>query len=120
MQNIDWTATTARAKKMDDDALTFAIKDCLEASEALDGCDPKGKDSGYYMDEASIYRREQLSRRPKPVRVFIATQTHYSDGCYTLGAYKTRQKAWDAIEEYKSECGNEEEYEWDVDTTTLE
>ena len=63
-QQIDWNAVQARAKKMSDDELEYAIRDCRAAAAAM-GREPRaGKDQGYYDDEASVYSAE-LSKRKK-------------------------------------------------------
>ena len=119
METIKWNEVEARAKKMTDHELKFAIKDCLEASKALDGCEPKGKDSGYYMDEATIYKKALDSRQPKKVNIYVVTLSHDTDSS-VMGAYKLRVDAEQCIEDNKNEYGNPDEYEWEVTPTTLQ
>ena len=52
---IDWEATKEHAKKMSVDQLKWSLKDCIS-------CVKKNVDSGYYSDEATIYRDELRSR----------------------------------------------------------
>jgi hypothetical protein len=60
---IDWTATAARAAKMTDAGLHYAMLDCAATAKALGDAPMQGKDSGYYLDELSVYRAEQMKRR---------------------------------------------------------
>jgi hypothetical protein len=71
IDNIDFEATTARARRMTDEELIWSVYDAAEAAdlaEALerDGC-PVSKTGGYYRDEAMIYRAE-LRRRQKDTK----------------------------------------------------
>lgn len=59
MKQIDWAGKKIMAKRMTDDELRFAIKDCLEAAS----CHPRDWQEGYYHDEASVYRAEQDRRK---------------------------------------------------------
>ncbi len=63
MQNIDWNAKAAIARKMTLSELHYARLDCVKTARALGTAAMIGKDSGYYMDEASIYRTELDRRR---------------------------------------------------------
>lgn len=64
MENLDWAATEAKAKKMTDTALHYAVLDCRESVRVMGNFVFKGKDAGYYRDELSVYSRE-LTRRGK-------------------------------------------------------
>jgi len=72
--NIDWIAKGNLASKMRDAELLWAHKDCVETAEAMDAIERKygatlrGKDAGYYRDEASIYEAE-LRRRGIPIPI---------------------------------------------------
>lgn len=72
--NINWIAKGELAAKMKDAELVWALKDCVETAEAMDAVERKhgatlrGKDAGYYRDEASIYEAE-LRRRGVPVPI---------------------------------------------------
>lgn len=62
-ESLNWAAVERRALQMSDAELNYAARDAAEAASALDGAEGlSGKDSGYYRDEASVYRRE-LARR---------------------------------------------------------
>jgi hypothetical protein len=60
---IDWTAVVEKARRMTDGELKYAIGDAYEAARALQGAEVKGKDAGYYSDEASVYVAELSSRK---------------------------------------------------------
>lgn len=65
MQNIDWNAKAAIARKMTNEQLTYAIEDCMECVRVMGTSEMKGKDASYYSDEASIYRQELARRENK-------------------------------------------------------
>jgi len=67
MQTLNWTATEARAKRMTDEQLTWAIDDCITTAQLLGPGEQIGKDQGYYHDEASVYRQELNRRRPRAI-----------------------------------------------------
>jgi hypothetical protein len=67
-RTLDWKAKEAYAKKLDVEGLRFAIKDCIEAATALP------ENSGYYHDEASVYRKELDKRMKKSNRVTEAKE----------------------------------------------
>lgn len=48
---------------MSDAGLHYSRLDCDKTAHALEGAEVKGKDAGYYRDEASVYAREQMRRR---------------------------------------------------------
>jgi len=52
---LNWKAKQNYAKRLSISELNYAIKDCIE-------CIASGIDSGYYLDEISVYRQE-LSKR---------------------------------------------------------
>jgi hypothetical protein len=54
---IDWNRTEARAKNMTMDQLHYAALDCKYTADH-----GMPQDAGYYMDQASVYRREALRR----------------------------------------------------------
>jgi len=57
MRQLNWKEKTARAKKMTDEELFYAINDCHD-------CIQKGVvDEGYYFDEAQVYETEIQTRR---------------------------------------------------------
>lgn len=60
-KTIDWNAKEAYAKKLTLAQLEYAIKDCIEARDAMKGWNPEKE--GYYQDEASIYSQELKRRR---------------------------------------------------------
>lgn len=65
MTNLDFEATGRRARYMSDAALLRSANDAAEAAEmARAGC-PVSKTSGYYRDEASVYRAELRRREAK-------------------------------------------------------
>lgn len=63
----DFTALERRARKMSPLALRWSANDAAAAAEMAEdleraGC-PVSKTSGYYRDEASVYRAEMRRRR---------------------------------------------------------
>ena len=62
-KSFDFTAGTKRARAMSDDQLAFAVKDCIEARDAMKGWNPVQE--GYYQDEASTYAQEIYRRAGK-------------------------------------------------------
>lgn len=62
MEHFDFVAGAARARRMTDAGLLYAITDCRKAAEAI-GEHAVGKDASYYRDEASVYHQELNSRR---------------------------------------------------------
>ena len=63
LKSLDFAATEARAADMTDAELAYARKDARETAELWDhGDDPDGN-SGYYRDEATVYAREQKTRK---------------------------------------------------------
>lgn len=61
--NLDWSAVEARARKMSVAELHYARLDAAKTADALEGAEVRGKDAGYYRDEASVYAREMDRRR---------------------------------------------------------
>ena len=55
---LDWKAKEAIAKKLTGAELRYAIVDCIDADRA-------GTGDGYYVDEASVYRKELRNREGK-------------------------------------------------------
>jgi len=55
VKNLDWNTKQRIAKKMTNDQLQYALKDCVL-------CMYQGVDEGYYADEASVYREELRKR----------------------------------------------------------
>lgn len=62
MQTINWNQKQDAAKKMTTNQLVWAISDCVATAEAMGSAPMMGKDAGYYMDEASVYRTELAKR----------------------------------------------------------
>lgn len=62
-KSFDFAAGAERAKAMSDESLAFAIKDCIQARNAMKGWNPVME--GYYQDEASTYAQEEINRRSK-------------------------------------------------------
>ena len=62
-KQIDWKATAQRARKMSDESLAHARKECAELTHiwANPDTDPDGNGS-YYADEGSVYATEQKRR----------------------------------------------------------
>lgn len=59
-QQIDWSATQARAETMSMKDLHYAIlanQKALDSADALDRAD-EGNRGGFYRDEISVYRAE--------------------------------------------------------------
>ena len=78
LKHLDFAATEARAADMTDAELAFARTDARETAEvwspryprlreALADVDPDGN-AGYYIDEASVYAREQARRKFREIR----------------------------------------------------
>lgn len=63
MQNIDWNAKAAIARKMTLSELHYARLDCVKTARVMGSAPMMGKDASYYMDEASIYKTELDRRR---------------------------------------------------------
>lgn len=59
VRNLDWNTKQSLAKRYTVEQLEFAIKDCIEASQA------NPDQAGYYHDEASVYRAELMKRNKK-------------------------------------------------------
>lgn len=59
MAQADFPALEAKARKMSNDSLRFAIKDAAEAERA----NPEGYKAGFYLDEVNIYSDELARRR---------------------------------------------------------
>jgi hypothetical protein len=63
LKSLDFAATEARAADMTDAELAHSRTDARETAELWDhGDDPDGN-SGYYRDEATVYAREQKTRK---------------------------------------------------------
>lgn len=66
MQQLNTSATWARARKMTNAALRFSARDAIQAAKAADELERAGnrvtKSEGYYRDEATVYASE-LRRR---------------------------------------------------------
>ena len=63
IKTIDWKAEEARARGMSDIQLTYARRDAYAA--AILWNDPEtdsDRNNGFYMDQCSIYAREQARR----------------------------------------------------------
>jgi len=60
---LDFSREEAKASKMTDDQLAFARKDAFKAAEAMGRENPK---QGFYMDQVSVYAREQQKRAAAP------------------------------------------------------
>jgi len=65
MENIDWNAKQALAKKMSEEQLVWAMSDCRETARVMGRGPMFGKDASYYMDELSIYKAELDKRKAK-------------------------------------------------------
>jgi hypothetical protein len=52
---VNWSGEEAKAKGMDEESLFGALKDAIEASQV-------SVNSGKYFDQASVYRKELISR----------------------------------------------------------
>jgi len=64
MRHIDWAAKEKQARNMTDSELHYARLDARKAAEIWNR-DPEADsdgNGGYYLDEASIYAREQKRR----------------------------------------------------------
>ena len=55
---LDWDATAQVASRLTTDSLHYGILDCVEVAKV-----GVQTDSGYYMDQASVYRCEVNARR---------------------------------------------------------
>jgi len=60
---LDFSKEEAKASKMTDDQLAFARKDAFKAAEAMGRENPK---QGFYMDQVSVYAKEQQKRAAAP------------------------------------------------------
>ena len=58
-KTLDWKHYEAKAPTMSDDELAHARSDCFTAAQAMRG----SVTEGLYMDELSVYAREQKARR---------------------------------------------------------
>ena len=56
---LDWAYYEAKVKTMSDPELLYARADAFKAAQALRGTEGEG----LYMDELSVYAREQKARR---------------------------------------------------------
>lgn len=72
---VNWAALEAKAKTMDLAALHYARLDCVKTARALAGSEVKGKDEGYYTDEASVYAREMGRRQTVSYESMLAVQS---------------------------------------------
>jgi hypothetical protein len=63
LKRLDFAATEARAADMTDAELAFSRKDARETAELWDRGDDPDQNSGYYRDEATVYAREQETRK---------------------------------------------------------
>ena len=57
---LNFTKVGAKAKRMSQAELEYALKDCVE-------CVWQEIDEGYYSDEASVYRDELIRRGVRPI-----------------------------------------------------
>jgi hypothetical protein len=64
-QQVNWAAIEAKAKKMSNEELIYAMSDCRECCRAMGNAEMFGKDSNYYRDESSVYHRILTARRTK-------------------------------------------------------
>lgn len=67
LETCDFAKTTAKARSMDDAALAYTIRDCLEAARAADSLDAMGlpNNSGKYWDEYHTFCQERARRTMK-------------------------------------------------------
>ncbi len=61
-EQINWTSKEEKARAMSDEALAFAISDCLHTIRSIGTGPMIGKDQSYYYDEISVYRTEEKRR----------------------------------------------------------
>jgi len=97
---IDWNREEARAKRMTDAELQFAIKDAYEAAKA-------GMNEGKYMDQISTYRQELNKRKNilKPQRGKTEEELEYAikDAQEAIELGINKEKYLDQIKNYQQE-----------------